>query len=102
MKGELVKAIKAAVREKLGYGANAIEAYVIGSYSSDPDEDTDLGADNKVEIKNLEVKPGDRLDCYIYTRIDGDVQLDTNLEVALGDDLSILEVLSIEEVCARG
>lgn len=106
MTRKLEQAIRRAIRDK-EVGAlrkMEIEAYVIGAYSDDPEEDVDLGCDAKVPLAELEVKPGDRIDCYVYGAADrdwDDVELVTNIEVAFGEGLEITEVLSVEEVARR-
>ena len=81
-----------------------VEAYVIGAYSDDPDEDMDLGCEAKVPLQDLDVRAGDRIDCYVYGTEVGPYGaqwgLVTNLEVeivAVPGGLGVGEVLSIEE-----
>lgn len=98
-------AVKRAIRDK-EVGAlrrMEIEAYVIGAHSDDPEEDCDRGCDAKVPLRELEVKEGDRIDCYVYGLNPDwdDVELITNIEVHFGRRLKILQVLSVEEVAAR-
>ena len=105
MTRKLEQAIRRAIRDK-EVGAlrkMEVEAYVIGAYSDDPEEDLDLGCDSKVPLRELDVKPGDRIDCYVYGETDlwGEVELVTNIEVAFGEGLEIIEILNTAEVARR-
>ena len=110
MNRSLVNEIRRALREKeVGRLKDMeVEAYVIGAYSDDPDEDMDMGCDAKVPLEDLDVRAGDRIDCYVYGTENGPFGeqwgLVTNLEVeivAVPDGLGVGEVLSIEEAAAR-
>lgn len=110
MNRSLVNEIRQALREKeVGRLKDMeVEAYVIGAYSDDPDEDMDMGCEAKVPLQDLDVRAGDRIDCYVYGTENGPFGeqwgLVTNLEVeivAVPGGLGVGEVLSIDEVAAR-
>jgi len=110
MNRSLVNEIRRALREKeVGRLKDMeVEAYVIGAYSDDPDEDMDMGCEAKVPLQELDVRAGDRIDCYVYGTENGPFGeqwgLVTNLEVeivAVPGGLGVGEVLSIEEAAAR-
>lgn len=87
MKSTLARAIKRAITEKVGYRINTIEAYIVGAYGQPgSDEDTNAGCDDKRELRELEVKAGDVLGCYVYVIEHGEFTLAENIEVELGAD----------------
>jgi len=110
MNRALVNEVKRALRAKeVGRLKNMeVEAYVIGAYSDDPDEDVDMGCDAKVPLEELEVRAGDRIDCYVYGTEVGPYGeqwgLVTNLEVeivAVPGGRGVGAVRSSEEGAAR-
>jgi hypothetical protein len=97
-------AVYRAIREKEvgSLKSMSVEAYILGSSGYPPysDEDTDIGCDSKVPIEDLDVAPGDRIDCYVYGHY-GDPEdggLVTNIEVEFGAGLSIAAVRNTSEV----
>lgn len=104
MNRKVENAVKRAIRDKEvgNLKGMEVEAYVI-DVEAEKDPDHEIPADSKVPLSELDVKPGDLIDCYVYGyyRTPDEWELITNIEIEFGDGLTIVAARNIQEAYRR-